>query len=106
MPCLQVSIRRIRDIPNSDISILTPRLQVGVTRKSPPLIVDAQDMGSHLKVTCGIICSINNYDYIVRFEKTTLVWNEIDNKVGVVKYNTLVASGSWSLEEVEIEELL
>lgn len=63
-------------------------------------------MGSHLKVTCGIICSINNYDYIVRFEKTTLVWLDEDNKVGVVKYNTLVASGSWSLEEVEIEELL
>lgn len=45
-------------------------------------------------------------DVFVRFAQSSLVWLDEDNKVGVVKYNTLVASGSWSLEEVEIEELL
>lgn len=49
--------------------------------------------------------SVSN-DVFVRFAQSSLVWLDEDNKVGVVKYNTLVASGSWSLEEVEIEELL
>ena len=42
----------------------------------------------------------------VRFALDTLQWIGVDNNVGVVKYNTLFASSDWSLEEIEIEEIL
>lgn len=53
----------------------------------------------------GIICTPNTGIYI-RFDKSLLSWLGADNREGVTKYNTLFASGDWSLDEVQIEELL
>ena len=58
-----------------------------------------------LEVSCFRVCSINSESF-VRFKESMLSWYGADNTEGVIKYNILTASHSWSLEEVEIEELL
>ncbi|MBO7313556.1 MAG: hypothetical protein J6U48_04950 [Alistipes sp.] len=68
------------------------------------VVVFAQGIASR-RIFCSIICSIPE-GYVIRFVKSLLKWAEEDNQVGVTKYNTLIASGEWSLEEVIIEELL
>lgn len=51
------------------------------------------------------VCPISAESYII-FDKDMLSWGAMDNRVGVTKYNNLTATGKWSLEEIEIEELL
>lgn len=58
-----------------------------------------------LSGSVSIVCSTNKESFI-RFKENMLMWYGADNNEGIIKYNTLVASGAWSLEEVEIEELL
>lgn len=43
---------------------------------------------------------------LIYFDKDRLLWAGADNRVGVTKYNTLTSVGDWSLEQIEIEELL
>lgn len=53
----------------------------------------------------SIVCTIEGESGI-RFTLSGLRWLEADNKVGTIKYNTLISTGDWSLAVVEIEELL
>lgn len=68
-----------------------------------------QASGTITGVTCfvsgTIVCAIGS-EAVIRFTLSGLRWNGADNNAGVTKYNTLISSGDWSLEEVEIEELL
>lgn len=57
------------------------------------------------KVTSSIVCDVGVGEF-VKWALESLQWLGEDNQVGVTKYNTLIASGEWSLEELEIEELL
>lgn len=59
---------------------------------------------SPIQVSGVTVCPI--YGMYIYFDKDSLSWLGADNRAGVTKYNTLTASGSWSLAEVEIEELL
>ena len=61
--------------------------------------------GEGLRGNLSMVCSVNKDAYI-RFKEGFITWYGTDNDDGVIKYNTLIASGDWSLEEVEIEELL
>jgi hypothetical protein len=61
--------------------------------------------GDGLRGSLSMVCSVNKDAYI-RFKDGFITWYGTDNNDGVIKYNTLIASGDWSLEEVEIEELL
>ena len=61
--------------------------------------------GDGLRGNLSMVCSVNKEAYI-RFEEGFITWYGTDNDDGVIKYNTLIASGDWLLEEVEIEELL
>ena len=74
-------------------------------RLDAPIFAYGLRLDSPIKVTCSIICDIGVGEFI-RFALSTLQWVEDDNAVGVVKYNELIASGEWSLEEITIEELL
>lgn len=56
-------------------------------------------------VTSSIICDVGVGEF-VKWALESLQWLGADNQVGVTKFNTLIASGEWSLEEIEIEELL
>lgn len=58
-----------------------------------------------IEVTCSIICDVGIGEF-VRFALSSLQWLDDDNREGVTKYNTLTASGDWSIEDIEIEELL
>ena len=61
-------------------------------------------IGKALDITCFRICTIS--DTFIRFKENILAWYGDDNNEGVIKYNTITASEGWSLEEIEIEELL
>lgn len=61
-------------------------------------LINPQDMAAR------VLAFIKEYN--IRFEKDMLVWEGDTNNEGVVLYNTLVATGEWSLEEITIEELL
>lgn len=63
-------------------------------------VINTQIVGS-----VGIICTPNT-EVILRFEQANLFWEKDENVVGFTKFNLLTASGNWSLEEIEIEELL
>lgn len=67
--------------------------------------VELKSITPKMNVYFGIVCTVAG-DYILRFEKAILTWDGADNREGVIKYNTLTASGAWSLEEIQIEELL
>lgn len=75
------------------------------SRYGEALQISAQRTGERLKISAGLVCLAGGEDFI-RFEIPTLSWLGADNIAGVIKYNTLITSGEWSLEEVEIEELL
>lgn len=94
MGCLQISAHRVGE-----------SLKMTASRYGDALQISAQRTGERLKITASLICPAGGEDFI-RFEIPTLSWLGADNRVGVTKYNTLTASGSWSLAEVEIEELL
>ena len=74
-------------------------------RMSMAIAVTTERIGALPLVTSSIICDVGVGEF-VKWALESLQWLGEDNKVGVTKYNTLVASGDWSLEEVEIEELL
>ena len=67
--------------------------------------VESLRIGILPKVTSSIVCDVGVGEF-VKWALESLQWLDEDNQVGVTKFNTLIASGEWSLEELEIEELL
>ena len=61
--------------------------------------------GEALSAKVGVVCSVPE-ELAIRFAKNKLVWEGDTNNEGVIMYNTLIATGEWSLEEITIEELL
>lgn len=79
-------------------------LEVSGYKATPSVVVSGRSIYSPIQASGVAVCPI--YGMYIFFEKDSLLWLGADNRVGVTKYNTLTASGSWSLAEVEIEELL
>lgn len=92
-------------VANVKCSRLDVPIEVVTTRIDTPIFAKCQRLDVPIEVTCSIICDIGVGEFI-RFALSTLQWVGDDNAEGVVKYNKLTASGDWSLEEVEIEEML
>lgn len=69
------------------------------------IAVTAEHIGALPSVTSSINCDVGVGEF-ARWALESLQWLGEDNQVGVTKYNKLIASGEWSLEELEIEELL
>lgn len=92
--CLKGSVGLVDTQIRGAAGIVTPLM------KGHAGLVDTQIRGS-----VGIICRISN-DQILRFNQDKLLWTENENIVGNTKYNLLIASGDWKIEEVLIEELL
>lgn len=88
-----------------NVTRVSEGLRMGVSRIGTNLQLSANRASEGLRMGVGLVCSAGDV-YIISFEKDSLLWLGADNREGVTKYNTLTASGSWSLEEVEIEELL
>lgn len=91
MGCLSVTANRIGD-----------GLQLYATRVGSGISVQATRMGG-MSVTCGLVCTVNSQDKILWSDKY-LVW--LNSEVGIVKYNSIISTKDWKLEEVTIEELL
>lgn len=84
----------------------TPIEVNGVARlDAPATAVYCGRLDTPIEVTCSIICDVGIGEF-VRFALSSLQWLDEENRVGVTKYNTIMASGDWSLEDIEIEELL
>ena len=79
--------------------------QVESSKVGAEAFVESLRIGILPKVTSSIVCDVGVGEF-VRWALESLQWLDEDNQVGVTKYNTLIASGEWSLEELEIEELL
>lgn len=77
-------------------------LNVTLNRIGSGISIHAKRVGGML-VTCGLVCTVNSKDKILWSDKY-LVW--LNNEVGVLKYNSLISTKDWTLEEVNIEELL
>lgn len=113
--CLSVDIRKASISLDANISKIGDVLSLDVTKLdgieavaslyAPCIKPMVFEMGVHLDVSCSIICNVGVGEFI-RFALSVLQWVGDDNAEGVVKYNKLTASGDWSLEEVEIEEML
>lgn len=58
-----------------------------------------------VKVRVAMICDVGE-DVVLRWEQDKLVWSGGENNRNVTKYNVLIASDEWKLEELMIEELL
>lgn len=89
---------------SAEAFIANERLIADAMRATMELQGTAYCPNPKITASAGLICSING-EAIIRFEKDKLTWNnKEDNQIGVTKYNLLIASGDWILEE--IEELL
>ena len=91
MGCLNVTAKRIGD-----------GLQLAANRVGNGISIQATRIGC-MSVTCGLVCTINSQDKIL-WSDQYLIW--LNSEVGVVKYNSLLSTQDWKLEEVTIEELL
>lgn len=91
MGCLKVITNRIGD----GIQAHSARVGEGIQILS--------DRIGGMSVICGLVCTINSQDKILWSDKY-LVW--LNSEVGIVKYNSIISTKDWTLEEVNIEELL
>lgn len=91
MGCLKVITNRIGD----GIHAHSARVGEGIQ-------ILADRIGG-MSVTCGLVCTVNSQDKILWSDKF-LVW--LNTEVGIVKYNSIISTQDWKLEEVTIEELL
>lgn len=91
MGCLNVTANRIGD-----------GLNIDATRIGSGISIQAKRVGG-MSVICGLVCTVNSQDKILWSDKF-LVW--LNTEVGIVKYNSIISTQDWKLEEVTIEELL
>ena len=91
MGCLNVTAKRVGD-----------GLQLDATRVGSGISIRATRIGG-MSVTCGLVCTINSQDKILWSDKY-LFW--LNTEVGIVRYNSIISTKDWKLEEVTIEELL
>ena len=57
-------------------------------------------------LTVKKLCSASSEISESKFVKDKLTWEGLNNNEGTILYNTLIATGDWSLGEIRIEELL
>lgn len=91
MGCLNVTAKRIGD-----------GLHIGANHVGSGISIQVTRIGG-MSVTCGLVCTTNSQDKVLWSDKY-LVW--LNSEVGIVKYNSIISTQDWKLEEVTIEELL
>lgn len=102
---IEVATTRIDTLTGVVTHRLDEPVVANVSRMDALIFAKSLRLDAPIEVTCSIICDIGVGEFI-RFALSALQWVGDDNAEGVVKYNKLTASGDWSLEEVEIEEML
>lgn len=117
MSCITVNIKKVNDslnasckniggINNIKISLIDIiDIKVKTEKIGEDLMINIINISPVINVTYGITCSISNIK-VIKFNHANLVWEGDLNKEGVILYNTLISTDDWSLEEIEIEELL
>lgn len=63
MSCLNVAIRKLGE----SLALMVKRIggiAVEIHRYDKPIVVIAEDVGKHLKIECGIVCSVADLHYL------------------------------------------
>lgn len=63
MSCLNVAIRKLGE----SLALMVKRIGgivVEIHRCDKPIVVTAEDVGKHLKIACGIVCSVADLHYL------------------------------------------
>lgn len=119
MNCIAVSARKVsNDLKVIAYNNIADNFEVTASAIIFSPIISAHKVDDNLKVISyditekqiedvisSIICTVTAL-YFLYFKEKSIKWQKKDNNEGSIKYNTLIASDSWSLEEIEIEELL
>ena len=88
------------------LKVITNRIGDGIHAHSARVGESIQILADRIggmSVSCGLVCTVNSQDKILWSDKF-LVW--LNTEVGIVKYNSIISTKDWTLEEVNIEELL
>lgn len=72
MSCLNVAIRKlgeslalmVKRIGGIAVEIHRCDITVEIHRYDKPIVVTAEDVGKHLKIACGIVCSVADLHYL------------------------------------------
>ena len=127
MDCIIIKAQLVRKAPNMTVQTVKDSIQANVftlsngistsikaikesiksTVTTIPNLIKCNVAPIRMKLDMGVklICTAN-YAEVLEWAKNILQWNSEDNVVGTIKYNTLIASDDWTIEEVTIEELL
>lgn len=100
-PPMDIEIKNIEEVVDVNITSLITNIQYSISDQSPTIQCEVIDITEYTPINIEINCSINE-EQILQFENEKLTWRLED--VAEIKYNTLISTGYWHLEE--IEELL
>lgn len=63
MSCLNITIKKLGE----SLALMAKRIgdiAVEIHRYDKPIVVIAEDAGNHLKIECGIVCSVSDLPYL------------------------------------------
>ena len=92
MSCLSVIIKRLSE----SLALVVKRIggiAVEIHRCDKPIVVTTEDVGKHLKIACGIVCSVADLHYL-RVSPEEVQW--ITPDMGIV-YNVM-SNIDWTIE--------
>lgn len=92
MGCLNVNISELGYRISPSISWLGG-VAVDVFRADKPINCGITDTGTHLRINCGIICSVNNHDEYLRVSPKDIQW--ITKDIGV--FYTVESNTNWEV---------
>lgn len=90
MGCINVNISELSYRISHSISWLGG-ITVDVFRADKPINCGIADASTHLRINCGIICSVNNYNEYLRVSPKDIQW--ITNDIGV--FYTVESNTDW-----------
>lgn len=102
---IQTNVSTLSNGISSSIETIKESIKTTVTTAPKQLKSNVTPIKTKINMLVKLICTAN-YLEVIEWAKSVLQWDSEDNVVGTIKYNTLIASDDWTIEEVTIEELL
>jgi hypothetical protein len=103
--CIEARVSVLNGCINTRTSLIKTFISTSIEVLNTSFKSKITPLNDGISVSCGIVCSIFD-PTIIKFTNDKLVWLDEENMAGIIKYNTLKSLKEWTLEEIEIEELL